>query len=110
MSDDHVVLSRDACHAVTDAVQRAIVDRRASHATRRAALSALLGLIDAGVVVGTPQHEAPDPGRAPAGVMRPAAGRVGHRHRTQVVPDARRRTFWEGGLLARIRSPFGRAP
>jgi len=100
MSDDHIVLSRDACHAVTDAVQRAIVDRRASHATRRAAFSALLGLIDAGVAVGgTTEAETPDP----AGATRLAAGWV-------PVAEASGRTSWEGGLLARIRSSFGRLP
>jgi hypothetical protein len=57
MNDDQVMLSRDACRAVMDAVECAIVDRRASRATRRAALSALLSLIDAGLVVGA----APEP-------------------------------------------------
>jgi hypothetical protein len=43
----------DNCYAVIlDAVQRAIVDKYASKATRRAAFSALLALIEAGVVVG----------------------------------------------------------
>ena len=43
----------DDCYAVIlDAVQRAIIDKCASTATRKAAFSALLVLIDAGVVLG----------------------------------------------------------
>jgi hypothetical protein len=42
---------RDDCYAVIlDAVQRAIIDKYASKATRKAAFSALLALIEAGVV------------------------------------------------------------
>jgi hypothetical protein len=39
---------------VLDAVQRAILDKYASKATRKVAFSALLTLIDAGAVVGDP--------------------------------------------------------
>ena len=43
----------DDCYAVIlDAVQRAIIDKCASTATRKAAFSALLALIDAGVLLG----------------------------------------------------------
>jgi hypothetical protein len=43
----------DDCYAVIlDAVQRAIIDKCASTATRKAAFSALLALVDAGVVLG----------------------------------------------------------
>jgi hypothetical protein len=43
----------DNCYAVIlDAIQRAIVDKYASKAARQAAFSALLALIEAGVVVG----------------------------------------------------------
>jgi hypothetical protein len=43
----------DDCYAVIlDAVQRAIIDKYASKATRKAAFSALLALIEAGVVAG----------------------------------------------------------
>jgi hypothetical protein len=44
----------DDCYAVIlDAIQRAIIDKCASTATRKAAFSALLALVDAGVVGGT---------------------------------------------------------
>jgi hypothetical protein len=43
----------DDCYGVIlDAVQRAIIDKYASKATRKAAFSALLALIEAGVVAG----------------------------------------------------------
>lgn len=84
MSDDHLMLSRDVCRAVTDAFQRAIVDRGAATATRRAAFLALLRLVDAGVVVDSaappePPPTAPDDGhdaaRAAVIPVRPPRGR-----------------------------------
>jgi hypothetical protein len=54
MSDDRptITIPSESCAAVLDAVQRALIDRYASKATRRAAFSALLALIEAGAVVG----------------------------------------------------------
>lgn len=47
------VTIRDECYAVIlDAVQRAIIDKYASKATRKAAFSVLLALMEAGVVAG----------------------------------------------------------
>jgi hypothetical protein len=60
MNDDRVILSRQACNALMDAVQRAIIDRGASKATRRAAFSALLALVDAGLIIGNPSMKPPD--------------------------------------------------
>jgi len=77
MNDDHVMLSRDACRAVMNAVECAIVDRGASRATRRAAFSALLGLIDAGLVAGAsrePNAPSTVAAKASAGATRLAAG------------------------------------
>jgi hypothetical protein len=42
----------DCCAVILDAVQRAIIDKYASKSTRKAAFSALLALIEAGVVAG----------------------------------------------------------
>jgi hypothetical protein len=54
MSDNRstITISDDGCAAILDAVQRAIVDKYAAKATRKAALSALLALVEAGVIVG----------------------------------------------------------
>jgi hypothetical protein len=54
MSDDSPIITvpDDGYAAIVDAIQRAIIDRYASKATRKAAFSALLALIEAGVVVG----------------------------------------------------------
>lgn len=74
MSDDDVILSREAWRALADAVQRAIVDRGASRETRQAAFSALLGLVEAGVVVGAPQQAPASAPASRAGATRLAAG------------------------------------
>jgi hypothetical protein len=52
MSDDRasITVPRNAYTAITDAMQRAVVDRGASKATRKAAFSALLALVDAGLI------------------------------------------------------------
>jgi hypothetical protein len=52
MSDDRasITVPRNAYAAITDAMQRAVVDRGASKATRKAAFSALLALVDAGLI------------------------------------------------------------
>jgi hypothetical protein len=54
MRDDRstFTIPRDTCATVVDSIQRAIIDKGASKATRKAAFSALLALIDAGLVVG----------------------------------------------------------
>lgn len=67
MSDDHLMLSRDICRAVTDAFERAIVDRGAASATRRAAYLALLRLVDAGLVVDDGAPPPPPDGHDTAG-------------------------------------------
>jgi hypothetical protein len=52
MSDDRTSLTvpHSAYTAMTDAIQRAVIDRGASKATRTAAFSALLALVDVGLV------------------------------------------------------------
>ena len=52
MSDDRSIITipRHAFAAVVDAVQRAVIDKGASKATRKAAFSTLLVLLDAGLV------------------------------------------------------------
>jgi hypothetical protein len=54
MSDDRSTITvPDGGHAaILDAVQRAAMDKGASKATRKAALSALLALIEAGLIIG----------------------------------------------------------
>jgi hypothetical protein len=44
---DRCTLPADCYAAVLDAVQRAVIDKRASKATRKAAFSALLALVEA---------------------------------------------------------------
>jgi hypothetical protein len=43
-----IIIPSESCAAILDAVQSALIDRYASKATRKAALSALLALIEAG--------------------------------------------------------------
>ena len=52
MSDDRstITILDDGCAVILDAVQRAIVDKYAAKATRKAAFSALLALVDAGLI------------------------------------------------------------
>jgi hypothetical protein len=47
-----ITIPDDCCAAILDAVQRAVIEKCASKATRKAAFSALLALIEAGVVAG----------------------------------------------------------
>jgi hypothetical protein len=61
-TNDHrsiTTIPRDACAAIMDSIQRAIIDKGASKATRKAAFSALLALIDAGLIVGDTSTGAP---------------------------------------------------
>lgn len=79
MNDGRVVLSRHACTAIMDAVQRTVVDRGASKATRKSAFSALLALVDAGLLIGNPSMNPPDrdethPAEASVTAKRLAAG------------------------------------
>jgi hypothetical protein len=52
MSDRCITMPDDCYVAVLDAIQRTVTDKCASKATRKAAFSALLALIDAGGVPG----------------------------------------------------------
>jgi hypothetical protein len=54
-----ITVPRETWTAILDAIQHAIVDKYAAKATRKAALSALLALIDAGVVVGDTSINSP---------------------------------------------------
>jgi hypothetical protein len=50
VSDRCIIVMSDDCYAaVLDAIQRTITDKLASKATRKAAFSALLALVEAGV-------------------------------------------------------------
>jgi hypothetical protein len=61
MGDDRsvVTLPPHATTAIMDAVQRAIIDKGASKATRKAAFSALLALVDAGLIKGNMPTSSP---------------------------------------------------
>ena len=54
MSDDRptITIHGQGFAAIVDAVERAIVDKGASRATRKAAFSALLALVEAGLIIG----------------------------------------------------------
>jgi hypothetical protein len=68
MGDDRsiITLPPHASTAIIDAIQRAIVDKGACKATRKAAFSALLALVDAGLTVeDTPANS---PARGETGV------------------------------------------
>jgi hypothetical protein len=56
----------DAVTATVDAVQHAIIDKGASNATRKAAFSALLALVDAGLIRGKPTTSPAEDGNGPA--------------------------------------------
>jgi hypothetical protein len=44
---------------IVDAVQRAVLDKGASRATRKAAFSAILALVDAGLIIGVMPPSSP---------------------------------------------------
>ena len=78
MSDDRstVTIHRHGYAAIVDAVQCAVIDKRASKATRKAAFSALLALVDAGLIIGdTSSSPPPSDGKGSAA----AHGRTGLR-------------------------------
>ena len=54
MNDDRstVTIPQPGFAVIVDAVQRAVLDKGASKATRKAAFSAILALVDAGLVIG----------------------------------------------------------
>jgi hypothetical protein len=54
MKDDRstITMPRNAWAMVMDSIQRAIIDKSASKVTRKAAFSALMALIDAGLIAG----------------------------------------------------------
>jgi hypothetical protein len=67
MSDDCIItLSPHATTAIMDAIQRAIIDKGASKATRKAAFSALLALVDAGLINGNMSTNSPTGGETGA--------------------------------------------
>ncbi len=61
MSDNRTIITLPpyATNAIMDAVQRAIIDKGASKATRKAAFSALLALVDAGLIKGSVSANSP---------------------------------------------------
>jgi len=61
MSDDRstVTIPRNGYAAIVDAVQCAVIDKRAAKATRKAAFSALLALLDAGLIIGDTSNSPP---------------------------------------------------
>ena len=54
MNDDRATITfpHHGFAVIVDAVQRAVLDKGASKATRKAAFSAILALVDAGLVIG----------------------------------------------------------
>jgi hypothetical protein len=71
MSDDRstITIPHHGFAAIVDAVQRAVIDKGASKATRKAAFSAILALVDAGLVIGetspgSPARDEPAPAQA----------------------------------------------
>jgi hypothetical protein len=54
-----ITIPADGYAAILDAIQRAVIDRYACKATRKAAFSALLALIEAGAVVGDTSIDLP---------------------------------------------------
>jgi hypothetical protein len=74
MSDDRSIntIPHHSFVAIVDAVQRAVIDKGASKATRKAAFSAILALVDAGLVIGdtSPGSPAKDSRAPPHAGMR----------------------------------------
>jgi hypothetical protein len=71
MNDDRstITIPHHGFAAIVDAVQRAVLDKGASKATRKAAFSAILALVDAGLVIGDTSPGSPaNDVRAPAPV------------------------------------------
>jgi hypothetical protein len=71
MSDDRstVTIPHHGFAVIVDAVQRAVLDKGASKATRKAAFSAILALVDAGLIIGetspgSPAKDVREPTRA----------------------------------------------
>ncbi len=71
MNDDRstVTIPDQGFAVIIDAVQRAVLDKGASKATRKAAFSAILALVDAGLIIGVTPPGSPAKGvRAPLAV------------------------------------------
>ncbi len=71
MNDDRstVTIPDQGFAVIIDAVQRAVLDKGASKATRKAAFSAILALVDAGLIIGVTPPGSPAKGvRAPTPV------------------------------------------
>jgi hypothetical protein len=68
MSDDRstITIRRHAYAAMLDAVQRAVIDKGASKASRKAAFSGLLALLDAGLISDTVSSSPAANGNGPA--------------------------------------------
>jgi hypothetical protein len=77
MSDDRstITIHRHAYAAMIDAVECAVIDKGASKATRKAAFSALLALVDAGLIRDTSTSSPAGDGNCPT----PAHVRTGLR-------------------------------
>jgi hypothetical protein len=68
MNDDRstITIPHHGFAVIVDAVQRAVLDKGASKATRKAAFSAILALVDAGLIIGvTPPGSPAKDVRAP---------------------------------------------
>jgi hypothetical protein len=61
MNDDRstVTIPDHGFAVIVDAVQRTVLDKGASKATRKAAFSAILALVDAGLIIGVTPPSAP---------------------------------------------------
>ena len=61
MNDDRsaITIPHHGFAVIVDAVQRAVIDKGASKATRKAAFSAILALVDAGLVIGETSTSSP---------------------------------------------------
>jgi hypothetical protein len=77
MSEDRstITIPRHAYAAMIDAVEYAVIDKGASRATRKAAFSALLALVDAGLIKDTSTSSPAVDGKGSA----PAHARTGLR-------------------------------
>jgi hypothetical protein len=84
--------------AIVDAVQRAVIDKGASKATRKAAFSALLALVEAGLLIGDTSTSSPArDGNSPA----PAHVRTGLHLMGRALQDVAGSPLGAGKTLAR---------
>jgi hypothetical protein len=61
MNDDRsaITIPHHGFAVILDALQRAVLDKGASKATRKAAFSAILALVDAGLIIGVTPPSSP---------------------------------------------------